>query len=124
MGPSSEAIEAPLPHRARSLAPSVSRVAGIGALAVASLVLLGWVLDVAALKSVVPGLATMKFNTRLVLRIAGRRVWLSASTADVPNRLGGAVVCAGLVVLLAGITLVEWLTGIEQDSTNSSCTTR
>jgi hypothetical protein len=43
---------------------------------VGSLVLVGWTLDIATLKSVAPGFVTMKANTALAFLLAGVSLWL------------------------------------------------
>lgn len=93
-------------------------VAGIGAVALGLLVLLGWSFDLTACKSVLPGQATMKANTALafvglgaalvLFRRGGRGSW--------PHWAGGAGAC--LAMLLATLTLAEYLAardlGIDQ----------
>jgi methyl-accepting chemotaxis protein len=97
---------------------SVARAAGVVVSALGALVLLGWALDVAVLRSVVPGLATMKANTALGFLLAGAALWLQSPESPQRRVRLGAQVCAGLVALLGVLTLAEygsgWDLGIDQ----------
>ncbi len=90
---------------------SVARAASVAVSALGALVLLGWLLDVAVLKSVVPGLATMKVNTALGFVLAGAALWLQGPESPTPRARLGAQVCAGLVALLGVLTLAEYGSG-------------
>jgi len=110
----------------------VSRAASAIVIAVGGLVLVGWALDIATLKSVLPGLATMKANTALAFILAGVSLWLlREDPSPRPSPLGGeggrrlgegrwwiAQGCACLVALLGALTLGEhlvgWDLGIDQ----------
>lgn len=106
------------PPNAPSIAPGILRrfarcasVTGVVASAVGGLAIVGWLLDVAALKSVLPGLGTMKFNTALCALLAGAALWcLRDETAATTRRRIG--LAAGLVVAgIATLTLAEYLGG-------------
>ena len=74
-------------------------------------VVTGWLLDIAALKSVLPQTSTMKFNTALGLGATGCGLLLAAAEAR-PARLLGAAF--GLALLfLGGATLFEYFAGID-----------
>jgi diguanylate cyclase (GGDEF)-like protein/PAS domain S-box-containing protein len=99
-------------RRAATTADELGRSAlgaAVGAAAVATIALIGWILDEAPLRTIVPGTVTMKVNTAvcvlglsaaLALRIAGARERVVQATA-------------GVVVLLAGTVLLEWILGVD-----------
>lgn len=97
---------------------SISRGAGVAASLVGCLVLVGWVLDVGALKSVLPDSVAMKVNTALGFLLSGLSLFiLSAEPADqLWRRIGQG--CAVVVALIGLLTLSEyllrWDLGIDQ----------
>jgi PAS domain S-box-containing protein len=84
--------------------------AGI-AVAVGVLVLLGWVFNVAVLKSVVPGFTPMKANAAVGFILAGVSLWSAASGTQSLLYRRISQVCAGAVLLLGVLTLGEYLSG-------------
>ncbi len=95
------------PHfRAASEVLSILTFLGGGA------VLAGWALDIPVLKSVLPGLVTMKANTALCFVFLGLSLWL-LQTKRRDNRLcQTAAQVSGCVVLVIGLlTLFEYLLG-------------
>ncbi len=95
-----------------------SRGAAAGTFLMGCLVLLGWVSDVAVLKSVLPGIVTMKANTALAFVLAGLALWLSQVEPPSWRSLRMAQMCAFTVALIGLLTLVEylfgWNVGIDQ----------
>ena len=61
--------------------PRFTRVASVLAGATSSLVLIGWWLDIEALKNVLPGLATMKPNTAVAFVFSSTALWLKLSAS-------------------------------------------
>jgi diguanylate cyclase (GGDEF)-like protein/PAS domain S-box-containing protein len=78
-------------------------------IAIGCLVLLGWMQDIEALKSIVPGLASMKSMTAMLFVLSGVSLWLYA------RRLVRfiAQACAFLVLLGGLLTLGEYLFNIN-----------
>jgi PAS domain S-box-containing protein len=73
--------------------------------------LAGWAFDVGALKSVFPGLVTMKVNGAVGLLLSAVAVWLYRSRHAAPAARLARRISSGLVLALAGATLLEHLTG-------------
>ena len=74
-------------------------------IAIGGLVLIGWMLDIEALKSVVPGLATMKSMTALLFILSGLSLWMQAREKG--RRI--AQICTFIVTLTGLLTLGEYL---------------
>jgi signal transduction histidine kinase/CheY-like chemotaxis protein len=108
----------------------ISRSVAALAVATSTLVLTGWALDLTALKSVLPGLATMKANTALTVGMLGLSLWLLnppfhgvGCAASVSRRFHWArsrmaLILAGLPAIVGLLTLGEhifgWQIGIDQ----------
>jgi len=95
-----------------------SRLVSVAAFLTGCLVLVGWVLDVAALKSVAPSLVAMKANTALNFVLLGASLWLLAPERVGRRRRRAAQGCALLVAAIGALTLGEyvlgWDAGIDQ----------
>ena len=90
-----------------NIAKRISKWLGISTAAVGILVLVGWALDIPLLKSLFPGLATMKFNTALLFLLSG----ISLVTGSSRQRI--AQFSAAVVIILAALTLAEYLLGLD-----------
>ncbi len=86
------------------------RVAGALVVSIGCLALIGWVLDIAVLKSVLPGFVTMKANTALGFVLAGTSLFLSAKPTSYKKRLVSRL-CTLVVFTLGLSTLSEYLFG-------------
>jgi hypothetical protein len=75
------------------------------------MVLPGWAFDIAVLKSVFPGLVTMKANIAVGLTLGGTAlVLLSRKQIDPPIRFCIAAL-AGMTIVLGGLTLGQYFFG-------------
>src|SRR5947209_5493873 len=78
------------------------------------LVLIGWLLDIAPLKSVWPGLVAMKANAALAFVFEGCALWMLGSDPADPfagRRRRFGQVFASIVVLIGLLTLGEYFFG-------------
>ena len=96
-----------------------SQAASTLVIVVGCLVLFGWIRDIPTLKSVLPGLATMKANTAIAFILSGASLWLLQKKKQTNQRshkfaqLGGFIV-AVLGVLTLSQYLFGWNLGIDQ----------
>ncbi len=107
-GPRDESGGAP---RAVRAALTAVRWLALGTIVVAGLVLAGWVLDIATLKSVAPGLVSMKANTAIGFLLCGMALLLRGSPwwhAGRGSGIATAVVCA-----IGALTLLQYLTDLH-----------
>jgi len=92
-----------------------SQIAAAFGVFVGCVVLAGWVLDKDTLKSVVPGLITMKANTAIAFLLASLSLWLlgheQTDSSKGARRRRVAYGFALMVVLIGGLSLGEYLLG-------------
>ena len=91
-----------------------SRVASVGVIAIAGLVLLGWQLEAPTLKSVLPNRVAMNPLTALAFVLSGVSLWLQAPAfPDLPQGRMRRVAQAGagLAALVGAVTLLGYLVG-------------
>jgi signal transduction histidine kinase len=95
-------------------APSpVQRAAIALGVVVPCLVLVGWTLDIGALKNVLPGQPQMVPNTALAFILASLSLWLLRAGRFAGRSLASARACAGVVTLTSLLTLCEYLSGLD-----------
>lgn len=104
-------MKSPAPY-----APLFERLSRIGAAVVAAVgaaVLVGWRFDIVLLKSVVPGLASMKANAAVGFLFSGLAVLLLHSPPPAARRLRLSRVLAVLIVALGALTLAEYIVSVD-----------
>jgi PAS domain S-box-containing protein len=97
---------------------SISRVATGIVIAIGFLVLVGWLFDSSALKSILPGLATMKANAAVAFVLSGISLRLSSAKRENKWIDLFAKICAVLTILIGILSLSEYVfstdLGIDQ----------
>jgi len=92
---------------------SFSHASSFIVIIVGCLVLVGWAFDIAALKSVLPGLVTMKANTAMAFVLLGMSLWLLQSK-EADQRMRRIAQAYALAVTFLGLlTLSEYLFGLN-----------
>jgi signal transduction histidine kinase len=86
-----------------------SMVAGVVAALVGLLVLLSWAFDIGSIKSVFPSTNAMKANTAACVLLSGASLFILREESRTRKVGWLGYVCAGLVVLVATLTLIEYV---------------
>lgn len=99
-----------------------AQVASAIVILVGCVALVGWIYNIAVLKSILPGFVAMRPNTALGFILAGGSLWLQLSTKKRSRSihvfwrrligLGSSI----LVFLLGGLTLIELFSGLKWDT--------
>jgi len=74
--------------------------------------LLGWLLNIPAFRSLLPGLAVMKFNTAVSLIAAGAALWLT-TLPEAPLRQQVRRGLALVALVISGLTLLQYALGLD-----------
>ena len=102
-----------------SLTTTTARATAIAVTATAVVVLLGWLADIAVLKTLVPGAVTMKVNTALGFLASGIALWLlQPEQTGVAARRAGMTLAAATTILGA-LSLAQYAMGIDFGIDNS-----
>lgn len=101
------AVPSPASERLRTLIAICAAIAALVGVAV----LAGWALDIELLKSVVPGLSTMKANTAVCLALLGAALWLATQSGVVAGR--ASTVLSAIATVIACLTLLQYALGLD-----------
>ena len=86
-------------------------VASMVAFGAGLVVMLGWIMDNAILRSLLPGLPAMRFNTALSFLLMSSSLWFLQNEEAGPAQKGIGKALAGLALLISLLTLSEYLFG-------------
>jgi PAS domain S-box-containing protein len=104
-----------LEHR-RLRCRQFAHVLGLTVVAASATVLVGWLLNISSLKSVLPGLSTMKPLTAVNLGLAGVALWSATTSLQADGISGNALFasfCSVLVGLIGSLTIVEYVAQLD-----------
>jgi PAS domain S-box-containing protein len=93
-----------------------SKAASVCTVTIGALVLVGWIVNVHLLKSILPGLASMKANTAFCIMLMGVSLWFSGAHSARFDRIGSqrmGMSCAFFATLLSFLTLCEYVLGLN-----------
>lgn len=90
-----------------------SKVSSLIIVLIGGLAFCGWIFGIQPLKSILPGLATMKANTAISFIIAGVGLWFGNTKKTEPIHVRIMQVCSGFVILLGLLTLGEYTFGLD-----------
>lgn len=111
-----ETIATPRPtsvdNRFSAVMPHVGRALGALTVLVGALVLAGWALDSAMLKSISTGSVSMKANTAAAFTLAGGALWALQRRGGARPRWGASIL-AGCVVFIGVSTLAEYALSVD-----------
>ena len=91
----------------------VSKIASMFVFLVGSIVLMGWMLDIPTLKSISPSLVSMKANTAIAFLLAGLALLFLNNERTAKWPFSVAQTCAVVVALLGGVSLSQYLFGVN-----------
>ncbi len=111
-------LKAPKSSNLINTLQSISKAASILPLSIGCIVFIGWIFDIQILKTVLPGLVTMKTNTAIISILGGVSMLL-LHQQPVTKLLRRTIQAFAVIILLIGLlTLVEhgtgWDLGIDQ----------
>lgn len=96
-----------------SLCENIARYCAIAVVALGATVLGGWMLEIAALKSALPGLASMKANTALSFLLLGTSLLVAGGKGSRSASPRLQAVLAAMVTLLGLLTLGEYAFAVD-----------
>ncbi|MDI6767128.1 MAG: PAS domain S-box protein [Bacteroidota bacterium] len=96
-----------------SLSKFISRSASGFVIIVGLIVTIGWIFDIAILKSIYPTFVSMKANTAVAFILSGISLWFLIDEQAKQWKIYLAQVCAVIVALLGGLSLTQYLFGVD-----------
>lgn len=87
---------------------SFSKKASVTVILIGCVVIVGWIFNIAMLKSILPGLVTMKANTATGFILGGLSLWLKHQQPTQLTMRRTAFGCAILVLLIGLLTMMEY----------------
>ena len=90
-----------------------SKMASIATVAIGSIVILGWIFDIAILKSVLPGWVAMKANTAFGLIFGGSSLWLQHHNPRDRSCQRIVRLFSAIVLAIGLLTLVEYVLQVD-----------
>ena len=97
----------------RYFSQSVSLTGSVVPCVAGILVIAGWYLNIPAITQLAPGLSSMKLNTALCILLVGIALALRAPLEMSSITQWASRIAAGLAALLAGLTLIEYIFGVD-----------
>jgi PAS domain S-box-containing protein len=99
---------------------SFSKKASIAVIAIGCIVILGWIFDVQLLKSILPGLVTMKANAAVCFILGGFSLFLlqqrgAELTARNHQKIANCLIfsCSFLIILISLLTVVQYSFNVD-----------
>jgi signal transduction histidine kinase/CheY-like chemotaxis protein len=90
-----------------------AQVMGMITILLGVIVLAGWAFHIETLKSILPGYASMKVNTALCFALSGTALLIGYLSRPLAWKKTCAFILALVVVLIAGLTLVEYVSHLS-----------
>lgn len=91
----------------------LSRILGVFTILLGLVVIVGWVFHNESLKCILPNYVSMKANTALCFVLCGASLLLGYLSYPRAWKKRLSIILAIMVILIAGLTLIEYLTGLS-----------
>ena len=95
------------------LIPHMAQLMAWAVILIGLIVLIGWAFDIENLKVILPGYVSMKANTAICFVLSGAALLTGHLSSPCPWKKTGSLFLAGATILITGLTLSEYLTGLS-----------